>query len=84
MANTEVVDFEEMDIEGLEAARLVFAAEIDVQKALFKSAGQVLDIKRAQTPEAKALNKIHEGREELAAIAAEEAEAAEAAEEGGN
>ncbi len=73
--------FEEMSVEELEVARLGIAAEIDAQKALFKSAGKVLDVKRAQTPEAKALKKLHEAREELAAIAAGEAEAAE---EGGN
>ncbi len=71
--------FEGMSIEELQAARLDIAAEIDVQKALFKSAGKVLDVKREQTPEAKALRKLHEAREELAAIAA-----GEAAEEGGN
>ncbi len=74
-------EFEEMEIEELVAARLNIAAEMDVQKALFKSAGEALDILRAQTPEAKALKKLHEAREELAAITAEEAEAAE---EGGN
>jgi hypothetical protein len=74
-------EYEGMSIEELEAVRLEIASEVDAQKALFKSAGKVLDVKRAQTPEAKALKKIHEGREELAAIAAEEAEAAE---EGGN
>ena len=73
--------FEEMSIEELEAVRLDIASAVDVQKALFKSAGKVLDVKRAQTPTAKALSKLHEAREELAAIAVEEAEAAE---EGGN
>ena len=73
--------FKEMSIEELEVARLDIASAIDAQKALFKSAGKVLDAKRAETPTAKALNKLHEAREELAAIAVEEAEAAE---EGGN
>ena len=68
----------EMSIEELEAVRLSIASEIDTQKALFKSAGKVLDVKRAETPTAKALSKLNEAREELAAIAVEEA-----AEEGG-
>ena len=62
--------FENMNIEELEAVRLDIAAEIDAHKAQFKSAGKALDILRAQTPEAKALKKLHEAREELAVIAA--------------
>lgn len=74
--------FEEMSIEELQAFRLDVAAKIDTQKKLFKAAGQVLDVKLSQTPEAKALKKLGEAREELAIIRAEEEEAA--AEEGGN
>ncbi len=63
--------YSEMSIEELEEVRADLQQQMEAAQIEFRKAGKALGKARANTPEARAMAKVAEGRAELDALSAE-------------